>query len=226
MKKAKNYFSDAQKQQIEAAITEAENNTSGEIVTVVASASGRYDRAEDVFGVLFAMISLSIVWLYSQQITSIEGQWEEQITAVITLPYVLGIIFLGFIVGAWLATFFPMLRLFFISKTEMQQEVDRKALEAFHQFRIRGTQGATGVLIFVSLYEHSVRVLGDKAINDQLTQQDWEQVCGLVVEGMKRKQPTEKLIEAIDLCGQLLAEHFPIAEDDENELSNTLQLID
>jgi len=226
MKKAKNYFSDVQKKQIEEAVANAESNTSGEIVTVVASSSGRYDRAEDIFGVLFAMILLAIVWIYSQEITAVEGQWEDKITTVITLPCALGIIFIGFIIGALLATFFPALRLLFISKTEMQQEVDRKAQEAFHQFRIRGTQGETGVLIFISLYEHSVRVLGDDAISSKLQQKDWEQVCSLVVEGMKGKQPAEKLIEAIELSGQLLAEHFPIADNDKNELSNTLQLID
>ena len=108
----------------------------------------------------------------------------------------------------------------------MREEVGRKALEAFHQFRIRGTQGATGVLIYVSLYEHNVRVLGDEAISEKLKQQDWDDVCNLVVEGMKSKQPAEKLVEAIEICGQLLAEHFPIEEDDQNELPNKLQLID
>ncbi len=226
MKKASNYFSDEDKKIIEDAIARAESNTSGEIVPVVASVSGRYDRSEDIFGVLFSLILLTIAWLYTQEITPIDGQWESEVKTVITLPWALAIIFLGFIVGAILASFFPVLRLIFISKKEMREEVGRKALEAFHQFRIRGTQGATGVLIYVSLYEHNVRVLGDEAISEKLKQQDWDDVCNLVVEGMKSKQPAEKLVEAIEICGQLLAEHFPIEEDDQNELPNKLQLID
>ncbi|MCK5189418.1 MAG: hypothetical protein KAR12_05130 [Methylococcales bacterium] len=226
MKKASNYFSDENKKIIEDAIARAESNTSGEIVPVVASVSGRYDRSEDIFGVLFSLILLTIAWLYTQEITPIAGQWESEVKTVITLPWALAIIFLGFIVGAILASFFPVLRLIFISKKEMREEVGRKALEAFHQFRIRGTQGATGVLIYVSLYEHNVRVLGDEAISEKLKQQDWDDVCNLVVEGMKSKQPAEKLVEAIEICGQLLAEHFPIEEDDQNELPNKLQLID
>ena len=226
MKKASNYFSDENKKIIEDAIARAESNTSGEIVPVVASVSGRYDRSEDIFGVLFSLILLTIAWLYTQEITPIDGQWESEVKTVITLPWALAIIFLGFIVGAILASFFPVLRLIFISKKEMREEVGRKALEAFHQFRIRGTQGATGVLIYVSLYEHNVRVLGDEAISEKLKQQDWDDVCNLVVEGMKSKQPAEKLVEAIEICGQLLAEHFPIEEDDQNELPNKLQLID
>jgi len=226
MKKASNYFSDEDKKIIEEAIARAESNTSGEIVPVVASVSGRYDRSEDIFGVLFSLILLTTAWLTTQEITPIAGQWESEVKTVITLPWALAIIFLGFIVGAILASFFPVLRLIFISKKEMREEVGRKALEAFHQFRIRGTQGATGVLIYVSLYEHNVRVLGDEAISEKLKQQDWDDVCNLVVEGMKSKQPAEKLVEAIEICGQLLAEHFPIEEDDQNELPNKLQLID
>ena len=226
MKKASNYFSDEDKKIIEDAIARAESNTSGEIVPVVASVSGRYDRSEDIFGVLFSLILLTTAWLYTQEITPIAGQWESEVKTVITLPWALAIIFLGFIVGAILASFFPVLRLIFISKKEMREEVGRKALEAFHQFRIRGTQGATGVLIYVSLYEHNVRVLGDEAISEKLKQKDWDDVCNLVVEGMKSKQPAEKLVEAIEICGQLLAEHFPIEEDDQNELPNKLQLID
>lgn len=226
MKKASNYFSDEDKKIIEDAIARAESNTSGEIVPVVASVSGRYDRSEDIFGMLFSLILLTIAWLYTQEITPIDGQWESEVKTVITLPWALAIIFLGFIVGAILASFFPLLRLIFISKKEMREEVGRKALDAFHQYRIRGTQGATGVLIYVSLYEHNVRVLGDEAINEKLNQQDWEDVCGLVVEGMKSKQPIDKLVEAIELCGQLLAEHFPIDDDDQNELPNKLQLLD
>lgn len=226
MKKASNYFSDKDKKLIEDAIARAESNTSGEIVPVVASVSGRYDRAEDVFGVLFSLILFSIASLYTQKLTPIAGQWEVEVTSVITLPWALAIIFIGFILGAILATFFPVLRLIFISKKEMQEEVERSAMEAFHQFRIRGTQGATGVLIYISLYEHTVRVLGDQKINDKLNQQDWDEVCALVIAGMKSKQPVDKLVEGIALCGELLAEHFPIEEDDQNELPNTLQLLD
>jgi putative membrane protein len=226
MKKASNYFSDENKKLIEEAIERAESYTRGEIVPVVASVSGRYDRSEDIFGVIFSLILLTIAWLTTQEVIPISGQWETEVTTFITLPWAVGIIFLGFIMGAILASFFSALRLIFISKKEMQEAVHRKAQEAFHHFRIRGTQGAKGVLINVSLYEHSVRVLGDEAISEKLTQQDWEVVCNLVVEGMKSKQPVDKLVEAIELCGQLLAQHFPIEEGDQNELPNKLQLLD
>jgi putative membrane protein len=142
------------------------------------------------------------------------------------LPCTLIVVFFGFIAGTILATFFPVLRLIFISKQEMQEEVQRKAAEAFHHFRIRNTEGETGVLIYVSLYEHMVRVMGDDKISEKLIQADWDEVCTLVVKGMKSGTPHEGLEKAIIRCGQLLSEHFPKLRNDKNELSNELQLID
>jgi putative membrane protein len=226
MKKASQYFSGEHKKAIEEAIARAEQQTSGEIVPVVASVSGRYDRAEDIFGLLFAMLVLSTVWIMTQQVVPAEGQWLDEVKTAITLPWALLAMLLGFIAGATVATFFPALRLPFVAKQEMQEEVERSAAEAFHRFRIRGTQASTGVLIYVSLYERQVRVIGDAAISEKLAQSQWDEVCSLVVAGMKSGEPAKGLEDAIAQCGSLLAEHFPTQADDQNELPNTLHLID
>ena len=56
------FFSDEEKQQINNAVTEAEKKTSAEIVPVLTDASGGYDRAEDIFGVLLALVALIVLW--------------------------------------------------------------------------------------------------------------------------------------------------------------------
>lgn len=80
-------------------------------------------------------------------------------TPTLGLAAVIAIIVAGFLVGATLATRFPVLRLPFIPPGEMRHEVERRALEVFQRYRIRTTRGGTGVLIYVSLYEHMVRVV-------------------------------------------------------------------
>ena len=107
----------------------------------------------------------------------------------------------------------------------MREEVERRALEAFQRNRVRTTAGGTGVLIYVSLYEHMVRVVGDDA-TAFITQQDWEAVCDLVVQGMKSGRAAEGLAQAIHKAGELLARHCPLQPDDVNELTNELVLID
>lgn len=226
MKTASRFFSNTQIQLIETAISEAEKSTSGEIIPVVATVSGRYDRAEDIFGLLFALISLTVCWLYFQQVIAVEEQWSQGMSIQLTLLPIIAIVLFGFFVGTILATIFPSLRLVFIAKKQMQEEVERSAGEAFHRFRVHQTEASTGILIYVSLYEHMVTVIGDSRINEKIQQSVWDEVCVLTVQGIKKGTPTEGLINTIERCGLLLAEYFPVLPDDDNELSNELQLVD
>ncbi len=41
-----------------------------------------------------------------------------------------------------------------------------------------------GVLIYLSLFEHRVRVLADDAIQDKVSQSDWEAVRDLIIAGI------------------------------------------
>jgi putative membrane protein len=91
---------------------------------------------------------------------------------------------------------------------------------------IRKTTGGTGILLFVSFYEHRVVVLPDDTILEKLPKQDWEKLCGAIVSGIKANRPTEALEEAVASCGEILGEIMPRQDDDEDELSNELILID
>jgi putative membrane protein len=224
MKTASTLFNEQQRQFIAAAVTEAEQGTAGEIVPVVATVSGRYDRAEDLFGLLLGLVALVVIWVLFQGTT--ETAWAAGHTPTLGLAAVIAIIVAGFLVGATLATRFPVLRLPFIPPREMRHEVERRALEAFQRYRIRTTRGGTGVLIYVSLYEHMVRVVGDDAVTEKISLEDWEGICRLVVDGMKADNAAQGLTLAIRQSGELLARHFPILPDDHNELSNELILID
>lgn len=224
--KASALFSTQDRERISEAVAGAEQKTSGEIIPVVATASGRYDRAEDIFGVLFALIALSIVWLLFQGASEPADGWSAGADLRLGLPIVLLTLVAGFAVGVALASRLTALRLPFILKSEMRDEVERAASEAFHRFRLRETAGATGILIYVSLYEHQVRVLGDSAISEKLDARDWQAICDAVTDGIREGKAADGLVHAIGLAGELLSRHFPREADDRNELLNELKLID
>lgn len=226
MKRASQFFNKEDLRKIADAVEDAERRTSGEIVPAVAGVSGRYDRAEDLFGMVLALVVLTLSWLWVQEIQPVEGDWEMGQTLVLGLVPILFIVLAGFLIGAVAATRIPVLRLPFISKKEMLQEVERGAAEAFHRFRVRRTAEASGILIYVSLYEHMVRVIGDDAINEKLGQSDWDGVRDLVIDGIRSGQPADGLVRAIRKCGELLSEHFPVRPGDVNELHNELRIID
>ena len=224
MRKASQFFSEDDRRVIEQAVAAAEGRTAAEIIPVVVTASGHYDRAEDLFGVVLALVALAAAWLGFQDITAPAG-WAGAHEPALGLVSILLIVFFGFVAGAVLATRVTVLRLPFIARREMQAEVERSAVAAFQQFRVRATAGATGILIYLSLYERMVRVLGDDVIAARLGQSDWEEVRDLVIQGIREGEPARGLVRAVEKCGDLCAVHFPLQPGDVNELPNTLRII-
>ncbi len=224
MKQARELFTEEDKKKIAEAVAKAEEKTSGEIVPVAATVSGRYDRAEDIVGALTAIIILGVAYLCS---CGGSGEWVEGQQhggpGFIATAFIL---LIGFPLGAVAATMYPVLRRPFIPETEKQQEVERQAGEAFHRFRLRSTEGSTGILIYVSMEERMVRILGDDAISEKLNQSHWEEVCALVTGELREERYADAFIKGIERAGELLAEHFPIEPGDTNELPNELKFID
>lgn len=220
--KASKLFTEEDRDSVKHAIVEAEKNTSGEIIPVIASASGRYDRAEDLFGLLLSLLCVATGWglFHNNAAINSWGNFNFNLTAILLT------IFFSFIIGVLLTHLFPVLRLPFITKKELEEEVERAAAAAFQHNRLRNTQDSTGILIYISLYEHRVKVLGDDGISAKLTHTEWEHICNTIIDGFKEKQYTNSIVEGINLSGKLLAEHFPIKEDDKDELSNELIIID
>lgn len=90
----------------------------------------------------------------------------------------------------------------------------------FHREGLDGTKAATGILIFLSLFEHEAVVLGDRAIAAKLDKAVWHEVVQKVLEGGRTRDWRGKLEEAIRMCGDLLTRHFPMQAGDRNELPN------
>ncbi len=226
MKNATKLFNKNEINNIQDTISEVEKMTSAEVVPVVVSASGRYDRAEDLFAFLFSLLVLGCIWGWFQGINLSAEGWSGTPAFSINLLMVLTILVVTFFIGIALASHFPLLRLPLITKREMQEEVERRARETFQRLKIRATEKATGILIYVSLYEHMVHVVGDDTITSKLSQNDWEELSDIIISGFKRGNPEEGMRNGILRCGELLAQHFPVEPGDRNELANTLHLID
>jgi len=60
-----------------------------------------------------------------------------------------------------------------------------RQLTARCRCELSSSRGDTGVLVYVSLYEHMARVVGDDAVTEKISREDWEGICRLVVDGMK-----------------------------------------
>lgn len=209
-------FSPEDLTRIREAVQEAEAKTSGEIVPYIVEQSDFYEEAVwrcMGFFTFFALASLFFLHHFSDLWFPVGVRQLSLITMAAG-----GI-------GAVATLFFPTLRRFFAGDTLLERRVRARALEAFVSEEVFNTRDRTGILIFISLLEHRVIVLGDSGINAKVDPREWDHIVELIVSGIKRGAAVDGLVQAISECGRLLERHGVMRRpDDRDELSDELRI--
>ena len=202
-------FSAGERAAISKAITRAEAKTSGEIVVVVASASGRYYGIGVMWSALVALgVPLPLIWL---------TKWPIEHIYLAQLAV--------FALGVALIQCEP-LRFALVPNAVKRARAHERAVEQFLVQNLHTTKGRTGVLIYVSFAERFAEVIADNAIYKKVPPGTWEKVVDELTGHLARGARDEGLIAAVDACGKLLAQHFPPGRHDENELPNHLIVLE
>ena len=225
MQRASDVFNEEQKQHVSQAVADAESRTSCEIVPVVASSSGRYDRPEDIIGLWLATITAVVVWAMFPREPVESGSWSAGSVSLGVMIMVAGVV-IAFIVGTVCGSRVSWLRRLFSPKKQLQEEVATRARGVFFDNRIHHTAGSTGILIYVSLFEHMAVVLGDQEVLEKLGRPNIDALWGQLTDELKKSHPADALMAVITTAGEQLADVLPRAENDNNELKDTLVLID
>jgi putative membrane protein len=126
--------------------------------------------------------------------------------------------------GWLLARLLPDVQRLFIRQSRADAVVAEQSMLEFHRLGLQRTEAATGVLLFVSLLEHRVVVLGDEGIDAHMGPERWTEVTRAVLEQVAAGKLEAGLVAAIDALGHELEEHFPWAEGDRNELPDRLEI--
>jgi putative membrane protein len=119
----------------------------------------------------------------------------------------------GFIAGAILGGKVDWLRRLFTSRAQMRDEVYSRAREVFFDKRVHHTDHGSGVLLYVSMFEHMAAVIADE-------------LCRDFTQRLHEKAPIDALCDTATSLGRHLAPLLPRAENDVNELSDALVVID
>jgi len=96
------------------------------------------------------------------------------------------------------------------------------ALEIFEKLEMHKTELSNGVLIYVSIDDHQLVILGDKGINAVVSDDFWETTKDKIITQFKNKNYKQGLIDGILEAGQQLKQYFPYQSDDTNELDNEI----
>jgi putative membrane protein len=225
MTKASQLFSDEQRTAIDKSVAEAESKTSAEVVPVVTSSSGRYDRAEDIVGLWCALLAVIALWLLLPRPASEPGDWGVASSYWPLVSLVIGFV-AAFIGGTVAGGKVGWLRRLFTPKRQMEEEVASRAREVFFDKRVHHTDGGTGLLIYVSLFERMATVIADEQVLQKLGQPALSELCTELTEALRVGHPADAVCKVIQDVGDRLALVLPRSEDDANQLSNALVTID
>jgi putative membrane protein len=197
--------SEADRKRVAEAIAAAEAKTSGEIVAVIAPASGSYSYVPFLWAALAALAVpfpfIFWTWWPIQQIYAL------QIVVFAVLALVL---------------LYPPLRLALVPKSVKHARAHQRAVDQFVAQHLYTDTGRTGVLIFVSTAERFAEILADAALNQRVRKGVWQRIVDDLTGQIARGQAGEGFVRAIEAVGEQLARHFPPGSNDPHGLTNHL----
>jgi putative membrane protein len=201
-------ISEADKLEVENAIGEAEKGTSGEIVAVIARASGSYYYVPYLWGALAALIVpwplIFWTWLPEETIYLI------QLATFAVLAFVLH---------------YEPLRFALVPRSVMRQRAHRRATQQFFAQNIYTTPGHTGVLLFVSVAERYAEIVTDAAIAGKVPHTEWKDIIATLTGEIGKGNAGKGLVQAIHRVGEHMSAHFPAPANKPNALPNHLVML-
>lgn len=209
-------FTEKDLERIKAAVKEAESKISGEIVPVFVEKSGHYIIANYRGAVLFASITFALIVIIDRYVPSM---------AVYDPLRIFLLVGLGGVIGAILAHYIWPIKFWFLSQFHLDQSTRKRAENAFLEEEVFNTRHRTGIMIFVSFFEHEVIVMADRGISKVVPQKEWDKMVTNIIDNVRRGNVTDGIIAAIQRCAQILLENgFVRTSDDVNELRDDLRL--
>jgi putative membrane protein len=193
------------KDRITEAIRQAELRTSGEIFCVVAHSATDYRLVPVAWA---AAIALAVPWPLIHFTL-----WPASVIYFLQL--------LAFVAVA-IALSQSAIRFRIVPRRAKHDRAHAVAMRQFFAQGLHNTENRTGVLIFASLAERYAEIIADASINAKVTPDVWDRAVEALIDGMRRDQPGDGFVAAIELCGAVLAQHFPPGALNRDELPNKL----
>ena len=203
------FISEQDKKRISNAIQTVESKTSGELVTVIARASDNYLYIPVLWAALLTLL-LPAPFLFMDITFILADLYLYQLSCFVLLV----LLFLN-----------QNIRRHLIPPSVRRHRAHRHAMEQFLLNNLSGTQQSNGILLFVSIAEHYVEIIADKNINDRVESEVWKNIVDDFTVRVRRGEIAEGFLGAIQVCGELLQQHFPAHKDNSNELPDHLVIV-
>lgn len=192
---------------VNAAITAAESRTDGEIVCVLARASSDY-------------MTYAVAWA---ALLALAAPWPLMATTQLSVQQIL-LVQLFIFTALYLVFSSSGLGHQLVPGRVRRAQAHRAAME---QFMIKGMarkKNRAGVLIFVSLAEHYVRIVADEGVASKVDRSVWQGAVDALLAHIRADDLATGFVSAVEQCGAVLSQHFPPG-DGGDELPDKIHVI-
>ena len=210
---------------VTAAVTAAERNSDGEIVTIVAARSDAYHDVALHYALLAMLVVPAILaWLPKPWIdwaAALALGWNAEFSRTLLMLALFVLLALAFLIVRLLLISMPLRMALTPGRTKTRR-VHRRAVELFRAGCELKTRGRTGILIYLSLAERRAEIVADRAIADQVEPEIWGEAMAVLVDEVKAGRPGQGLAGAVERVGAVLARILPPTRANPNELPDRL----
>lgn len=209
-------FTENDLNRIKAAVHDAESKISGEIVPVIVARSGHYTIANYKASLLISSLVFLLIIFFDRYVPSL---------AVYDPLLIFSIVIVSGALGALTAHYSGPVKRALLSQEHMDNATRQRAENAFLEEQVFNTRHRTGIMIFISFFEHEVIVMADQGISKVVEQKEWDKIVGNLIDNIRKDKVVEGLEAALKRCGEILLEKgFHRTADDENELRDDLRI--
>lgn len=103
------------------------------------------------------------------------------------------------------------------------EALDRAAF-VFAELDMHLTAQRNGILIYVAVESRKTAIIGDVGINRFIEAGYWDHIRDAMLVQFAQGELPVGIVTAIQLIGEKMKAHFPVASDDTNELPNTISI--
>ena len=218
-------FSKEEIEGINRAAAHVESVSSGEVLTAVIRESSNYAAPELLFSVIGGFVYYLIALGFHTGIEAAVSNlfWTPQAWHVTAFYGASTMLVVGIL---YVLTNIPGFDRLIVPKAVISKHVHRRALVHFTESGAVNTRDRTGILFFISLRERRVEIIADEGINSRVGTGAWDEILNNLLAAIRRGEAAAGLEQAIMDCAGILEQHFPVKNDDVNELPDGIVFLE
>ena len=218
--KLRQTFSEADLNRIKNAVKAAEDKISGEIVPVIVERSGTYAIANYKCAILFGILGFATMIVLDRYVIT-----DASHTLYYDPMFIFVVMIVSGAIGYILPNLIPALKRSLVSRAMLDECTRQQAENAFLEEEVFNTRHLTGIMIFISFFEHEVIIMADRGISKVVEQQEWDTMVAELIKHIREQKVVEGIEAGIRRCGEILLEKgFTKTADDVNELRDDLRI--